>query len=255
MANAPDSPSAEPTATQPVAAERPRGGATARLRAFDADARDDTPLDREASLWAETEDMVYRVAASQVTDYGQIKDVAQETLRKLLASRFDLARPANERKSYVWRTVESVIRDRARKERRQRTEPVGDLVLEIVDSGSPVDESALHYLETAQLIDWFVAAVNLPPAPRRVFKAFYLTGLGPTELAPLLGVTPNDISANLRRAKLRVRETINLTEAEYGAICRVRRNGLTAADEAAARSGMRRFREFLDAYARDRGHG
>jgi RNA polymerase sigma factor (sigma-70 family) len=174
-------------------------------------------LDRDTAAWGDIAGWVYRFTAAQMRSRYDIGDIAQDVLLKLCASRtFDPRSEPRLRNSYIWKTVASAIRDGHRRERRRRVDLAGDLAEAFVDGlACPLDERVRDVVTLVPLVDWFVERVGMPPAPSRVFRAMYYTGLGPKDLAPLLDMKPNTVSANARRAELKIMEAAGLSEAEF----------------------------------------
>lgn len=147
-----------------------------------------------ATLYERHRPATRQLAFSLTADPADADDLVAEAFTKVLATLRAGRGPQESFRAYLLTTLRHVCYHRARVDR--RIEFTDDLTR--YDPGVPFHDPALARLERAYAARAFR---ELPPRWRDVLWHTEVEGLGPAELAPLLGITPNAVAVLAHRAR------------------------------------------------------
>ncbi|MEV0460506.1 sigma-70 family RNA polymerase sigma factor [Catellatospora methionotrophica] len=140
-----------------------------------------------------------RLARVLSTDHADADDLIADTFTKVLAVLRKGGGPDTAFRAYLLTTMRHTRYDRARRER--RVELTDDLTR--YETAEPVDDPTISRLETS----YAARAFNrLPERWRAVLWHTEVEGESPSQVAPLLGLTPNGVAALAYRARERLRQ-------------------------------------------------
>ncbi|WP_239167459.1 sigma-70 family RNA polymerase sigma factor [Catellatospora coxensis] len=140
-----------------------------------------------------------RLARVLSTDHADADDLIADTFAKVLAVLRNGGGPDTAFRAYLLTTMRHTRYDRARRER--RVELTDDLTR--YERAEPVDDPTISRLETS----YAARAFNrLPERWRAVLWHTEVEGESPSQVAPLLGLTPNGVAALAYRARERLRQ-------------------------------------------------
>lgn len=140
-----------------------------------------------------------RLARVLSTDHADADDLIADTFAKVLAVLRNGGGPDTAFRAYLLTTMRHTRYDRARRER--RVELTDDLTR--YETAEPVDDPTISRLETS----YAARAFNrLPERWRAVLWHTEVEGESPSQVAPLLGLTPNGVAALAYRARERLRQ-------------------------------------------------
>lgn len=140
-----------------------------------------------------------RLARVLSTDHADADDLIADTFAKVLAVLRNGGGPDTAFRAYLLTTMRHTRYDRARRER--RVELTDDLTR--YETAEPVDDPTISRLETS----YAARAFNrLPERWRAVLWHTEVEGESPSQIAPLLGLTPNGVAALAYRARERLRQ-------------------------------------------------
>ncbi|GIF97385.1 hypothetical protein Cci01nite_24790 [Catellatospora citrea] len=140
-----------------------------------------------------------RLARVLSTDHADADDLIAETFAKVLAVLRSGGGPDTAFRAYLLTTMRHTRYDRARRER--RVELTDDLTR--YETAEPVDDPTISRLETSYAARAFA---RLPERWRAVLWHTEVEGESPSQVAPLLGLTPNGVAALAYRARERLRQ-------------------------------------------------
>ncbi|WP_196279421.1 sigma-70 family RNA polymerase sigma factor [Catellatospora vulcania] len=140
-----------------------------------------------------------RLARVLSSDHADADDLIADTFAKVLAVLRNGGGPDTAFRAYLLTTMRHTRYDRARRER--RLELTDDLTR--YETAEPVDDPTISRLETS----YAARAFNrLPERWRAVLWHTEVEGESPSQVAPLLGLTPNGVAALAYRARERLRQ-------------------------------------------------
>ncbi|MEU8000039.1 sigma-70 family RNA polymerase sigma factor [Catellatospora sp. NPDC049111] len=140
-----------------------------------------------------------RLARVLSTDHADADDLIADTFAKVLAVLRSGGGPDTAFRAYLLTTMRHTRYDRARRER--RVELTDDLTR--YETAEPVDDPTISRLETS----YAARAFNrLPERWRAVLWHTEVEGESPSQVAPLLGLTPNGVAALAYRAREGLRQ-------------------------------------------------
>ncbi|WP_186315812.1 sigma-70 family RNA polymerase sigma factor [Catellatospora sichuanensis] len=140
-----------------------------------------------------------RLARVLSTDHADADDLIADTFAKVLTVLRNGGGPDTAFRAYLLTTMRHTRYDRARRER--RVELTDDLTR--YETAEPVDDPTISRLETS----YAARAFNrLPERWRAVLWHTEVEGESPSQVAPLLGLTPNGVAALAYRARERLRQ-------------------------------------------------
>ncbi|HEY0487488.1 MAG TPA: sigma-70 family RNA polymerase sigma factor [Mycobacteriales bacterium] len=151
------------------------------------------------ALYLRHVDAARRLARSLVRDPSDVDDLVAESFAKILSTLRDGGGPDLAFRAYLLTALRNTFYDRIRRDR--RLEVTGDM--EPHDPGVPFVDTALEGLERSLAARAFA---RLPERWQMVLWHLEVEGETPAEVAPLLGLTPNGVSALAYRARERLRQ-------------------------------------------------
>jgi RNA polymerase sigma-70 factor (ECF subfamily) len=189
-----------------------------------ADMPDDaTPGTRsDPATWLDTHgDSLYRFALQRVRDPATAEDLVQETLLAAWHARDKFAGKSAER-TWLIAILKNKLIDHLRRSRREAPLPDADLGDEVVDTMFAEHDG--HWARTPaawskpddaleQAEFWKILQACLEALPARHAQAFNLSeidGLSTDQLCKVLEVQPSNVWVMLHRARLRLRECLEL---------------------------------------------
>jgi RNA polymerase sigma-70 factor (ECF subfamily) len=173
----------------------------------DADAARAAAGDRVAfeRLYRKHVDRVYSLCARMVVDRNRAEELTQDVFVRAW-EKLNLFRGESSFATWLHRLAVNVVLNDRKTEGRRRTrfeeedeEQGMDRFVGVV--GSP--------LPPGDLLDVEEAITRLPPGARRVFTLHDVEGYKHEEIAEMLGVTTGATKAQLHRARMLLRETLN----------------------------------------------
>ncbi len=150
-------------------------------------------------LYARHVDAARRLARTLVRGTSDVDDLVAETFAKLLGKLKDGGGPDTAFRAYLLTSLRNAFYDRTRRDRRE--EITDDLTRH--DAGVPFVDTAVEGLERSLAARAFA---RLPERWQVVLWHTEVEGDSPAEVAPLLGLTPNGVSALAYRARERLRQ-------------------------------------------------
>lgn len=144
-------------------------------------------------------DAAKRLARTLVNNPTDVDDLVAETFAKLLSTLRDGRGPDAAFRPYLLTSLRNVFYDRTRRDK--RLEVTDDLSKH--DPGVPFVDSAVEGLERSLAARAFA---RLPERWQTVLWHTEVEGDSPAKIAPLLGLTPNGVSALAYRARERLRQ-------------------------------------------------
>jgi RNA polymerase sigma-70 factor (ECF subfamily) len=151
--------------------------------------------------YEEHSDAIFRHVLFRVFDRDKAKDVTQEcflrTWRRLAAG----AQIANLR-AFLYRTAINLVIDESRKKKSESLEAALESGFEPASTGIRPD-AATEAARAAQAID------DMDEIYRDVLRLRYVDGLGPSDIAEILGESENVVSVRLHRGLKLLKEKIN----------------------------------------------
>lgn len=151
------------------------------------------------TLYARHVDNARRLARSMVNNPADVDDLVAESFAKVLAALRSGRGPDLAMRAYLLTTLRHTCYDRARRDR--RVELAGDMSDH--DTGEAFVDPAVEGLERRYAARAFA---KLPERWRLVLWHTAVEGESPADVAPLLGLTPNGVSALAYRARERLRQ-------------------------------------------------
>jgi RNA polymerase sigma-70 factor (ECF subfamily) len=141
-------------------------------------------------------------------------DVAQEAMLRFFRTlgRFDADRPV---RPWLLRIVRNLVRDRARRLRVRRHEPLQpnpDVLVADPPDPSPSPEDRATKAELQSLL-WH-AVRNLPPQFREIVSLRDYLGLSYSEIAVALGIPTGTVMSRLHRARSMLRDEVRRSTGE-----------------------------------------
>ena len=150
-------------------------------------------------LYTRHVDAARRLARTLVRGSSDVDDLVAETFAKLLGKLKDGGGPDTSFRAYLLTSLRNTFYDRTRRDR--RVEVTDDLTRH--DPGVPFVDTAVEGLERSLAARAFA---RLPERWQMVLWHTEVEGDSPAEVAPLLGLTPNGVSALAYRARERLRQ-------------------------------------------------
>jgi RNA polymerase sigma factor (sigma-70 family) len=151
------------------------------------------------ALYLRHVDAARRLARSLVRDPADVDDLVAEAFAKLLSTLRDGGGPDLAFRAYLLTALRNTFYDRIRRDR--RLELTADFTSH--DPGVPFVDTAVEGLERSLAARAFA---RLPERWQMVLWHLEVEGETPAEVAPLLGLTPNGVSALAYRARERLRQ-------------------------------------------------
>lgn len=140
-------------------------------------------------LWA------YVARATQEPHLAE--DIAQEAFIRLLSSR-GATLPPDERRAYLFRIAENLVRDAARRRKRERPAPLD----QVPEPAAPEAPEPMSRRAAAAL-------ASLGARERRLLWLAHVEGWRHAEIARLLGIATASVRVLLHRARRRFRERLD----------------------------------------------
>lgn len=156
-------------------------------------------LDAYGQLYARHAPAALRLGRALSRDRSDVDDLVSETFAKVLATLRGGHGPDLAFRAYLLTTMRNVFYDRARRDK--RIEFHDDLTP--YETGEPFVDTTLVQLERSYAARAFA---KLPERWRLVLWHTEVEGESPAQVAPLLGLTPNGVSALAYRARERLRQ-------------------------------------------------
>ena len=162
-------------------------------------------LDPEKTLlqaYDEFADAIFRHCWFRVSDREKAKELTQETFLKAWQTLLS-GEKIKKMKSYLYRIENNLIIDHYRK---KKSLSLDELQEDGFDPGVDETEELENFIagkEAMELLD------NLPESYRQVIVMRYVDDRSVTEIADVIGVTPNVISVRLNRALKKLRSLYN----------------------------------------------
>ncbi|WP_433870030.1 sigma-70 family RNA polymerase sigma factor [Saccharopolyspora sp. CA-218241] len=164
------------------------------------DAVRDGSTEAYAQLYERHVAAAYRMARQVAGSAAEADDLVSESFAKVL----DLLRagsgPTTAFRAYLLTALRRTAYDRGRRDRKVR---LADDVGEVADVGVPFTDTAVAGLERSLAAQAFA---RLPERWQTALWHLEVEGQSPTEVAPLLGLTPNGVSALAYRAREGLRQ-------------------------------------------------
>ncbi|HEV7824334.1 MAG TPA: sigma-70 family RNA polymerase sigma factor [Mycobacteriales bacterium] len=151
------------------------------------------------ALYIRHVDAARRLARSLARDPADVDDLVAEAFAKLLSTLRDGGGPDLAFRAYLLTALRNTFYDRIRRDR--RLEVTADFSSH--DPGVPFVDTAVEGLERSLAARAFA---RLPERWQMVLWHLEVEGETPAEVAPLLGLTPNGVSALAYRARERLRQ-------------------------------------------------
>ena len=146
---------------------------------------------------------VYRFALRLTNDPDVADDLTQETFLRAWRRRDRLRDPAKAR-VWLFRITANVWRDRLRR-RRSPVARAGPLAESETGHTASPDQVAIDRDDLGRALD---ALAALPPRQREVLYLSACEGMKPSEVAAVLGISPDAAKANLSLARKAVRRQL-----------------------------------------------
>src|SRR3989344_460922 len=151
-------------------------------------------------------DALFRHCYFRIPDRERAKDLVQETFTKTWEYLVDGKEVKNMR-AFLYRVATNLVIDEARKKK-----PISlDLLQEEkgFDPGHDPLERTQHMIDAKTIVSYLS---RLDPHHKEVVVMRYIDGLGPKEIAKILGETENTVSVRLHRAIQRLRSLVTAYE-------------------------------------------
>jgi RNA polymerase sigma-70 factor (ECF subfamily) len=145
---------------------------------------------------------LYRYLRKFTSGAEDIEDLVQETYVRVYALSDD--QRIDSPRALLFRIAHNMAVERARRQKSQATDSVGDLeALTVYSSDAPADEQ----IDARRRFESFCAAVDrLPPLCRRVFVLRKVYRLSHDEIAEVLGVAHSTIEKHVAKGLVRCRD-------------------------------------------------
>jgi len=145
---------------------------------------------------------LYRYLRKFTSGAEDIEDLVQETYVRVYALSYTQA--VDSPRALLFRIAHNMAVERARRQKSQATDSVGDLErLTVYSSEAPADEQ----IDARRRFESFCAAVDrLPPLCRRVFVLRKVYRLSHDEIAEVLGVSHSTIEKHVAKGLIRCRD-------------------------------------------------
>ena len=145
---------------------------------------------------------LYRYLRKFTSGAEDIEDLVQETYVRVYALSY--TQPVDSPRALLFRIAHNMAVERARRQKSQATDSMGDLErLTVYSSDAPADEQ----IDGRRRFESFCAAVDrLPPLCRRVFVLRKVYRLSHDEIAEVLGVSHSTIEKHVAKGLIRCRD-------------------------------------------------
>ncbi|HVW67800.1 MAG TPA: RNA polymerase sigma factor [Steroidobacteraceae bacterium] len=145
---------------------------------------------------------LHRYLGKLTSGAEDIEDLVQETYVRLYS--LPDFREVESPKALLFRIAHNLAVERARRQKAQATDTMGDLTtLDVYSSEAPPDEQT----DTRRRFESFCAAVDrLPPLCRRVFVLRKVHKLSHAEISAVLGVSASTIEKHVAKGLVRCRD-------------------------------------------------
>ncbi len=144
-------------------------------------------------------DAIFRHCYFRVYDRERAKELAQECFLRTW-DQIARGREINNLKAFLYRVATNLTIDESRRRKEESLESRLEAGFE-----PAVAPRSAEQAEAARLL---AAADRLDPKYREVLIMRYVEGLGPAEIAGIIGETENNVSVRLHRAIERLRQTV-----------------------------------------------
>jgi RNA polymerase sigma-70 factor (ECF subfamily) len=151
----------------------------------------------------------YRFALHLTGNRDDALELSQDAMVRFFGSlaRFDAARPV---RPWLLRIVRNLVRDRARRLRVRRVEPLenedGSMVIEPIDPG-PTPEQTTRRAEVQRRL--WAAVQSLTPKHREVIALRDYLDLSYDEIAEILKIPRGTVMSRLHRARIRLKKELS----------------------------------------------
>ncbi len=147
----------------------------------------------------ELADAIFRHCYFRVYDRERAKELVQECFLRTW-EQISRGREIKNLKAFLYRVATNLTIDEARKRREESLEAWLENGFEPAAKAVAADQA-----EAGRILS---AAARLDPKYREVLLMRYVEGLGPAEIAEIIGESENNVSVRIHRALERLRQTV-----------------------------------------------